>query len=300
MYVLLTIINPEPQYFRGQDSNPHMEKKHMAKIPTKANTIPSNMPEDISTDPPEEEKHYILSNWEKTMRPSQGIPEGDWRTWLIMAGRGFGKTRTGAETIRHWVKTGQCRRIALIGNTDYDVQEVMVNGHTGLMNVHERDQNRPKYSITNRKVTWPCGAVALTYTAHAYECLRGPQFDGAWVDELAKFENARELWDQLMFGLRLGAAPKVIVTTTPRPIPLLRDLEVDSTTMVTRGSTYENAENLPPAYVQQILKRYEGTKLGAQEIMGHVLHDHPGFLWQSAHIRYGTDEDTNPWHKDKG
>lgn len=239
----------------------------------------------------EEPTKLSSPEWDTIARPSQKIPSGDWRTWLIMAGRGFGKTRTGAETIRQWVKTGQSRRIALIGDTDYDVQEVMVRGHTGLLRVHERDEKFPTYSATHHKITWPCGAIALTYSAHAFERLRGPQFDAAWIDELAKFERPREVWDQLMFGLRLGSSPKVIVTTTPRPIPLLKDLEADSTTFVTRGSTYENAENLPSAYIDQIIKRYEGTKFGNQEILGHVLYEQAGSLWKSSFIRYGREED---------
>lgn len=230
--------------------------------------------------------------WEDIARPSQRVPAGDWRTWLIMAGRGFGKTRTGAETIRQWVKSGKCKRIAILGDTEHDVREVMIRGHGGLLSVHDNDRERPTFSGKSLKITWPCGAVALAYSARSYERLRGPQFDGAWVDELAKFPKAQEAWDQLMFCLRLGN-PQVIVTTTPRPIGILKELEASPHTVLTRGSTYENAANLPPAYMEQIIKRYEGTRLGAQEIMGHVLHDDTGFLWQQCYIQYGCEDGDN-------
>lgn len=245
--------------------------------------IPLVEPPDTS-DPPD---RY---DWAAHARPSQRIPLGDWCTWLIMAGRGFGKTRTGAETIRQWVKEKTCRRIALVGDTELAVQEVMIHGHSGLLNVHPSHE-RPTYTARNQKVTWPCGAVAHVYTAHAYEGLRGPQFDGAWIDELAKFEHPQHVWDQLMFGLRLGQSPKVIVTTTPRPLPILETLQKDPTTVVTKGTTYENARNLAPTFVQQILKRYEGTRLGAQEILGEVLYDQVGSLWKPSYIRYGREED---------
>lgn len=218
--------------------------------------------------------------------PSQKLPPGDWVLWLIMAGRGFGKTRTGAETVRTWVETKKCRRIALVADTEQEARQVMLEGPSGLLSIGP-PKSRPRYTITKGEVVWPCGAKAMIYTAECPEKLRGAQFDGAWVDELAKFRHPQAVWDQLMFGLRLGAHPQVVVTTTPRPIPLLGALMERPTTHLTRGSTYENKAHLSPTFLNEILKRYEGTRLGAQEIYAELLVDQPGALWNQALIQYG-------------
>ena len=228
----------------------------------------------------------VTGEWEELARPSQRLPEGDWTVWLILAGRGFGKTRTGAETLLTWIRQKKCRLLALVAETEDEVRRVMVEGESGILTI-SREGERPKYTICKGELLWPCGAKAMIYTAENYEKLRGAQFGGAWVDELAKFRNAQKVWDQLMFGLRLGDHPQAVVTSTPRPLPFLEKLMNDPATYLTRGSTYENAENLSPLFIHQILKAYEGTRLGAQEIHAELLLDRPGALWSRDLILYG-------------
>lgn len=228
-------------------------------------------------------------NWEFWARPNQLEPSGDWITWLILAGRGFGKTRVGAETIRKWVcgdtplSPGRCSRIALVAETAADARDVMILGESGILANHPSDF-RPTWSPANRCLTWPNGAKAWAYNATEPDQLRGPQHDGAWVDELAKFAKSQEVWDQLQFGLRLGEHPRQIVTTTPRPIPIIRHLVKDADTFVTRGRTYDNAANLASPFLKQIEERYGGTRLGRQELEGEILEDMPGALWTRASI----------------
>lgn len=223
-------------------------------------------------------------NWQFWARPNQLEPDGDWTTWLILAGRGFGKTRTGAETIRNWVcgdtplSPGRCSRIALVAETAPDARDVMVEGPAGLLACHPKDF-RPIYEPSKRRVTWPNGATATLFNAVEPDQLRGPQFDAAWCDELAKWRYAEATWDQLQFGLRLGSHPRQIVTTTPRPIPVVRRLMNDENCVVTRGRTYDNASNLAAPFLRQIEDRYGGTRLGRQELEGEVLDDIPGALW---------------------
>ncbi|MBL9029604.1 MAG: DNA-packaging protein [Caedimonas sp.] len=223
------------------------------------------------------EKKY---RWEINARPSQRLPQGEWHTWFVLAGRGFGKTRTGAETIRQWVHQGQYRRIALVANTESDARDVMVEGESGLLAVHP-DRERPLFEPSKRQLRWKNGAVATIYSAENHEKLRGPQFDCAWVDELAKFRMAEKIWEQLHFSLRLGVYPKTIVTTTPRPLPLLRKLlaEEHQGVVVTRGNTFENVNNLSPAFIASVKGKYEGTRVGLQELYGEILDAREGALW---------------------
>lgn len=197
---------------------------------------------------------------------------------MILSGRGFGKTRTGAETCRELVELGLARRIALIGRTAADVRDVMVEGESGILAISP-PWNRPKYEPSKRRLTWPNGAVATTYSGDEPDLLRGPQHDFGWADELAAWRYP-DAWDQFLFGLRLGLNPRAVVTTTPRPTPIIKQLIADPLTHVTRGSTYANAANLAPAFLEQILKKFEGTRLGRQEIEGAVLDDNPNALWQ--------------------
>lgn len=222
-------------------------------------------------------------NWNAMARPEQLLPEGDWQTWLILAGRGFGKTRTGAEAIRSWVASGKCRRIALISETEADVRRVMVEGISGILNICPPSE-RPKYIPSLNKLVWPNGAEAHIFSADRYDSLRGPQFDGAWIDELAKFRHPQEVWDQLSFALRLGDNPQVIITTTPKPVDLIQKLIKDPDVIVTRGSTFDNAENLSPTFLTNIRKRYEGTRLGAQELFGELLSQSEGALWNHEQL----------------
>ena len=208
---------------------------------------------------------------------------------MILSGRGWGKSRTGSETIRRWVcgdtplGKGQYKRIALVAETAADARDVMVEGDSGLLRCHPKDF-RPVYEKTNRKLTWPNGAVAYLYNATEPDQLRGPQHDAGWVDELAKFRYAQETWDQLQFGMRLGLHPKIIVTTTPRPIPLVKKLYNSPDTVVTRGSTFDNASNLATSTLKNLQDRYASTRLGRQELEGEILGDIPGALWSRSNI----------------
>jgi len=217
-------------------------------------------------------------DWAQTARVNQLPPPGDWRVWLILAGRGFGKTRTGAETLRQWVGQGLCRRLALIAQTEAEVRQVMVEGSSGLLAVHPPSE-RPLYEPSKRSLSWPNGAIATCFSAEAYEQLRGPQFDGAWIDELAKFREDEKVWDQLMFGLRLGQNPRVIVTTTPRPTKLLKRLIKDPDVVLTKGSTFENAKNLAKPFLDYICRHYEKRWLGRQEIYADFVEEKEGALW---------------------
>ena len=220
-------------------------------------------------------------HWRYRARPEQLPPGGSWRVWLLMAGRGFGKTRCGAEWVRAEVKAGR-RRIALVGPTAADARDVMVEGEAGILAISP-DHERPLYEPSKRRLTWRNGAVATTFSADEPERLRGPQHDAAWCDELGAWRYP-EAWDMLMFGMRLGADPRTVVTTTPRPAKLVRDLVRDPTCVVTRGSSYENRANLAGAFLQQIIKKYEGTRLGRQELNAELLDDVPGALWSRALI----------------
>ena len=212
-------------------------------------------------------------------RPNQLAPEGDWRVWLILAGRGFGKTRAGAEWVREQVEGNRVGRIALVGETLADVRDVMIEGESGLLAISP-PHAMPLYEPSKRRLSWPNGAVAMAYSGDEPDQLRGPQHDAAWADEPAKWKYPIEAWDNLEFGLRLGRAPRVVATTTPRPIKLLRDLLADPMTVVTRGSTYENQPNLAPSFLDRMVRKYEGTRLGRQQLHAEVLDDVPGALWQ--------------------
>jgi predicted phage terminase large subunit-like protein len=227
------------------------------------------------------EANAFQYDWRYRARPEQLPPEGSWRVWLLLAGRGFGKTRSGAEWVRAEVKAGR-RRIALVGPTAADARHVMVEGESGILAISP-DPERPLYEPSKRRLTWPNGAVATTYSADEPERLRGPQHDAAWCDELAAWRYP-EAWDMLMFGMRLGADPRTVVTTTPRPAKLIRGLVRDPICVVTRGSSYENRGNLAPAFFEQIIRKYEGTRLGRQELDAELLEDTPGALWSHASI----------------
>ena len=220
-----------------------------------------------------------LHMWPLWARDSQIAPPGDWSVWLLMAGRGFGKTRTGAEWVRARVESGAAGRIALVARTPADVRDVMIEGDSGLLSVCP-PSNRPKYEPTKRRLTWPNGAFALAFSSHEPDQLRGPQFDAAWCDEVASWEYPRETWDNLMFGLRLGQRPQCVVTTTPRPIELLRELVDRDDVHVTRGSTYENRRFLAPSFIRQIERRYQDTDTGRQEIFAELLEEAEGALWR--------------------
>ncbi len=214
-------------------------------------------------------------DWPFHARPSQREPEGDWRTWLILAGRGFGKTRTGAE----WVRQSVARYpiVNVIAPTADDARDIMVEGESGILAICPPDE-RPIYRAAYRRLEWPNGARTLIFTADEPERLRGKQHMRLWADELAAWRYP-EAWDQAMFGLRLGDDPRAVVTTTPKPTEIVRRLVSDPTTFITRGSTYDNRGNLAPAFFDAIIKRYEGTRIGRQELMAEILDDVEGALW---------------------
>jgi phage terminase large subunit-like protein len=238
--------------------------------------------QNLSDEDATEVKEYLENKWEFQGRHSQKPPPGDWRVWLLLAGRGFGKTRAGAEFVRAMVNSKKARRIALVGSTALDVRSVMVEGESGLLSIGPPFE-RPRYEPSLHRLSWNNGAVATLFSADEPNRLRGPEHDLAWCDELAAWRYP-QAWDMLMFGLRLGRDPRVVVTTTPRPIKLLRDLIADPKVVVTRGRTEENARNLAPAFLEQIVRRYRGTRLGRQELDGELLDDMPGALWTHALI----------------
>lgn len=227
------------------------------------------------------EAEVLLYDWSFWARVAQQAPQGQWGVWLLLAGRGFGKTRSGAEWVRRRVEAGAAR-IAVLAPTMADARDVMVEGESGLLSVFPR-WNRPEWQPSNRRLTWPNDSVAHVYSADEPDRLRGPQFDTAWCDEIAAWRYP-EAWDMLMLGLRLGRDPRCTVTTTPRPTSLIRSLLKRSDCVVTRGTTYDNAANLASAFIDQIVRTYEGTRLGRQEIHAEVLEDDERALWQRIWI----------------
>ena len=226
-----------------------------------------------------EERKLLEQDWDFKARRNQLPPPGSWRIWLLLAGRGFGKTRAGAEWVRCQIEEGPARRVALVAPTAADARDVMVEGESGLLAV-SRTTSRPIYQPSKRRVLFPNGALATIYSADEPDRLRGPQHDAAWCDELASWRYP-EAWDMLMLGLRLGPDPRAVVTTTPKPVRLIRAL-VDpsrSDVAITTGTTYDNRTNLPPAFLDHVERRYGGTRLGRQELQGEILDDVPGALW---------------------
>lgn len=232
------------------------------------------------------DKAELRYKWDFWARPNQVAPEGSWNTWLVMAGRGFGKTRMGSEWIRKIAHDNPGCRIALVAETAADARDVMILGDSGLI-ACDPTLSTDSWSPTNRRLSWPNGSTAWCYNATEPDQLRGPQHHFAWVDELAKFRYIQESWDQLQFGLRLGEHPQVLVTTTPQPKQLIKRLVNDPDTIVTRGSTLDNSANLASNTIKQLYDRYSGTRLGRQELEGEILGDIPGAMWNPTMIEEG-------------
>ncbi|MFP4405247.1 DNA-packaging protein [Rhodosalinus sp.] len=217
----------------------------------------------------------------------QIAPPGDWRTWVVLGGRGAGKTRAGAEWVRAEVEgakpldAGRARQVALVGETYDQVRDVMVLGDSGILACSPPDR-RPDWQSSKRRLVWPNGAVAQLFSAHDAEALRGPQFDAAWADELAKWSKADDAWDMLQFALRLGEAPRACVTTTPRNVGTLKRLLALDSTVVTRAGTTANRANLAASFLDEVRARYAGTRLGRQELDGLLLEEAEGALWTAA------------------
>ena len=244
--------------------------------------------------PTEQKKRQLLYSWDFWARQNQKTPPGDWFTWLILSGRGFGKTRVGAEFICHRAKHGPYFPIALVGQSKADVRDTMVElGESSIMQVSP-PWFMPKYESSKRRLTWPNGMVATLFSGDEPDQLRGPQHGSAWVDELAKFKYPKDTWDNLVFGCRLGDKPQIICTTTPRPIPIIKELASDDENFITVGSTFENIANLSGRFIKEVIKRYEGTRLGQQELYGAIMGDTPGALWtrdvlESTRVRQSSE-----------
>lgn len=249
----------------------------------------------IASEPPEVQRAFLdeLSEgallalpflFEFWALPHQLPPEGDWKTWVCLGGRGAGKTRAGAEWVRAEVEGarpldhGRSRRVALVGETIEQAVTVMVEGESGILACSPPDR-RPLWDGTRKRLLWPNGAEARVYSAHDPERLRGPQFDAAWVDELAKWKRAEEAWDMLQFALRLGEHPRQVVTTTPRGVGVLKSILARASTVVTHAPTEANAANLAGSFLAEVRARYEGTRLGRQELDGVLFEDVEGALW---------------------
>ena len=231
---------------------------------------------------PDDEYAVLMATWVFDARHEQRPPEGDWLTWLFLGGRGAGKTRAGAEFVRDLAKDA-IGPIALVGETHADVREVMIEGVSGVLRIgHPGD--RPVWIPSRRRIEWPSGVVAQAFSSEDPEALRGPQFAGAWSDELGKWRHAEETWDMLQFGLRLGARPRQMVTTTPRPTTLLKRLIADRGTRVTHASTAMNADNLAAGFLARVVGRYHGTLLGRQELEGLLIEERNDALFRRATI----------------
>lgn len=229
--------------------------------------------------------------WREIARPEQLAPEGDWLVWAYVAGRGAGKTRSAAEWVDEKAKLNPGVRIALVGRTPADVRDVMIEGESGILAC--AGKQRPVYESTKRKLTWPNGSTAHAYSAEVPDQLRGPQHHFAWCDEPAAWTDARKgdildtAWNNLLLGLRLGANPQCVATTTPKPNALIRTLLARASTVVSRGSTYDNLGNLAPSFREHVLATYEGTRIGRQELLGELLEDVEGALWTLDRIDAG-------------
>jgi len=221
--------------------------------------------------------------WPAHARPEQLAPAGDWFVWLALAGRGWGKTRAGAEWVRWRVESGLAKRIALVGQTSFAVRETMLEGESGLLNVFPKAQ-RPRYIASRRRVEFHNGAQAFVYSSDSPDLLRGPQHDTAWGDEPTYWIALQEAYDNLIMGLRLGSCPQLLCTCTPRPLEWLKKLKTQTSTVCTGGNMYQNIRNLAPQFIQEIKDKYEGTRLGRQEIYAEIIDDNEKALWKREWI----------------
>lgn len=240
------------------------------------------------------------ADWLHRARDDQLPPAGDWTTWLFIGGRGCGKTRAGAEWVRALAfgdpafASEPVGRIALVGESFADVRDVMIEGPSGLLALPRQGQAHPLWQPSLRRLTFANGAVALAFSAEEPDSLRGPQFGAAWCDEIAKWRQAQDAFDMIQFGLRQGARPRQFVTTTPRPIPLLRRLLADPRSAVTHARTADNRENLAPDFLEAVVGRYAGTRLGRQELDGELIEDRPDALWNRTDIEAARVETAPP------
>jgi len=246
------------------------------------------LPEGIEKTLSDAEVAAALHEWRLWAHPYQLPPPGDWSTWLLYGGRGAGKTRAGAEIVHEWAKD-PAQRIGLVAPTAADARDVMVEGESGIL-ATQKPWNAVEYAPSKRRVTWASGARATVYSADEPDRLNGPQHTRLWCDECGVWQYLDEALDMAYFGLRLGGDPRMIITTTPKARKRLKSIMDDPHTVVTHATTYENMANLARPFREQILQRYEGTRLGRQEIHGEYLTDILGALWSREMIRYDTPE----------
>lgn len=216
---------------------------------------------------------WVWNHARKDQHPPQ---DTDWLTWLSMSGRGSGKTRAGAEWVHRMVE--KHHRVALVAPTGADARDTMLEGESGILTIAAPGK-RPHYEPSKRRLTWPNGAVGTIFSAEEPDRLRGPEHMFAWVDEAAFMPLIEDVWSNLLFGLRLGKQPRIMVTTTPKPRPWLKELMQDEKTRISRASTYDNLDNLSPVFAERVIARYEGTRLGRQELHAELLTDVEGALW---------------------
>ncbi|MDR3031171.1 MAG: terminase family protein [Holosporales bacterium] len=241
-----------------------------------------------------------IKSWKEIARENQMFPKGDWSLWMILAGRGFGKTRTGAENVMELVNSGKYNRIAIIGKTILEAKSIMVEGISGLLSTTTAQKAyknaelgssannvmKFRYYKSKNQIIWENGAVAYLIGADNYDSMRGLQFDLIWVDEFAKFSHPEEVWTQIMFTLRLGENPICIMTTTPRPLEILKELSEDEKTHLTNGSTFENKSNLSARFVERMEAKYMKTTYGKQELYGELSLEKKNTVWKEESVRY--------------
>jgi len=253
----------------------------------------SSIAERIALLPPEErrtllkgyskdELKHLEYDWNFWVRENQKTPLGEWITWLLLAGRGFGKSRVGAEQIIKWKNEGY-KRFTLMAKTPAEARDVMIQGESGILSCSP-PWDMPLYEPSKRSLTWKNGALALIYSGENPDQSRGSQCEKAWVDELAKYRYPEAALDNVMLGLRLGDNPQIVITTTPKPIKTIKELLKAKSTVITRGNTYDNISNLADAFIQTVISKYENTRLGRQELYAEILDDNPNALWTRAVI----------------
>lgn len=234
--------------------------------------------------------NYPEYNWDDVARDSQKLPEGTWFLWMILAGRGFGKTRTGAETVMKLVASGEYKNIAIIGKNLHEARSIMVEGHSGILSTSAANNGGVKFYSSKRQIVWDNGAIGTLIGADNYESMRGRQFDLVWVDEFAKFKDCQSVWEQILFTLRLSDNPRCVMTTTPKPLPIITELSKSSFTYLTNGSTFENSSNLSARFIDTMKVTYNGTKTGKQELYGEIVLNDDANLWKTKDIRYRSIE----------
>lgn len=225
-------------------------------------------------------------NWHDIARTKQRLPKGDWLVWLVMAGRGFGKTRTGAETVMQLVESGKYRSIAIVGKTLHEARHIMVEGQSGIMSTALSANGNVTYYPSKRELVWANGAKAVLIGGDNYESIRGMQFDFVWIDEFAKFEKPAEVWEQVMLSLRIGEDPRCMITTTPKNRPIIRQLAEAKFCYVTNGTTYENKDNLSSKFLERIEELMQDTNFARQELYGEIVDDLNNLVWAKDSIKY--------------